>query len=191
MKKSNTKTLVASLVGALAITVLCGSGVFSRAELWFSDELFQRRETVPGDIVVIGIDESDFQVLGPYNTWDRSVMAQALDALSSDPDNLPAVVAIDTLYAGHTNEEADADLAKAAANLGTVVTATEAHFGTQRTFGATVVINDYAILSYEEPYDELKNVAVEGHINAMYDNDGVMRHAVMYIEPEGDGGKRV
>ena len=134
MKKSNTKVLAASLIGALIITVLCGSGVFSRAELWVSDELFQRREAVPGDIVVIGIDESDFQALGPYNTWDRSVMAAALDALASDPDNLPAVVAIDTLYAGHTSEEADAALAGSAANLGTVVTASEAHFGTQRTF---------------------------------------------------------
>ena len=191
MKKSNTKVLAASLIGALIITVLCGSGVFSRAELWVSDELFQRREAVTGDIVVIGIDESDFQALGPYNTWDRSVMAAALDALASDPDNLPAVVAIDTLYAGHTSEEADAALAGSAANLGTVVTASEAHFGTQRTFGTTVVVNDYAILSYEEPYDELKNAAVEGHINAMYDSDGVMRHAVWYIEPEGDGGRRV
>ena len=116
MKKSNTKTLVASLVGALTITVLCGSGLFSRAELWVSDELFQRREAVPGDIVVIGIDESDFQELGPYNTWDRSVMAAALDALASDPDNLPAVVAIDTLYAGYTSEEADMALAESAAD---------------------------------------------------------------------------
>lgn len=187
----NTKTLIASFIGALLITVLCGSGIFSRAELWFCDELFQRPEAVPGDIVVIGIDESDFEALGPYNTWDRSVMARALDALASDPDNLPAVVAIDTLYAGYTSEEADAALAESAAKLGTVITATEAHFGTQRTFGATVIINDYAILSYEEPYDELKDVAVEGHINAMYDTDGVMRHATWYIEPEGDGGKRV
>ena len=180
------------MIGALAVTALCGSGLLRRAELWFCDELFARREYVPGDIVIIGIDESDFEQFGPYNTWDRSVMASALDALASDPDNLPAVVAIDTLYGGYTNEEADAKLAESAAKLGNVITATEAHFGTTRTFGATsVIIDDYAILSYEEPYDSLKNVTVQGHINAMYDTDGVMRHPTLYIEPEGENGRRV
>ena len=186
-----TKTIIATLAWSLAITVLCGSGLLRNVELWFCDELFQRREAVPGDIVIIGIDEKDFEKLGPYYTWDRSVMASALDALSSDPDNLPAVVAIDTLYAGTTSEEADSALADSAAKLGNVVTADEAHFGTKRTFGATVVIDNYAVLGFEEPYDELKDVTVQGHINAMYDDDGVMRHAVMYIEPDGSQGRRV
>ena len=128
-----TKTVIATLAWALVITVLCGSGLLRNVELWFCDELFQRREAVPCDIVIIGIDENDFKELGPYYSWDRSVMASALDVLSSDPDNLPAVVAIDTLYAGTTNEEVDAKLAESAARLGNVVTATEAHFGTKST----------------------------------------------------------
>lgn len=186
-----TKTIIASLVWALVITVLCGSGLLRNAELWFCDELFQRREAVPGDIIVIGIDENDLKKLGPYYTWDRSIMASALDVLASDPDNLPAVVAIDTLYAGTTNEEADAKLAESAARLGNVVTATEAHFGTKRIFGATVLIDNYAVLNYEEPYDQLMEVTTQGHINAMYDDDGVMRHAIWYVEPDGAQGKRV
>ena len=189
---SKTRTLLASLTGALLVTALCGSGLLHSAELWFCDELFQKRESVPGDIVIIGIDESDFAEFGPYNTWDRTIMASALDALASDPDNLPAVVAIDTMYAGITSEEADAKLAGSAAKLGNVITASEAHFGTTRTFGASsVIIDDYAILNYEEPYEELKNVTVQGHINAMYDTDGVMRHSTLYIEPDGEGGRRV
>ena len=186
-----TKTLIVSLAWALAITVLCGSGLLSYAELWFCDELFQRPEAQSGDIVIIGIDESDLKELGPYYTWDRTIMASALDALAADPDNLPAVVAIDTLYAGTTNKEADKKLAESAERLGCVITATEATFGTRRTFGATVIIDDYAVLNYEEPYDELKAVTTQGHINAMYDDDGVMRHAIWYIEPDGDQGRRV
>ena len=34
---------------------------------------------------------------------------------------------------------------------------------------------DYAVLSYEEPYEALKAVTTQGHINAMYDQDGVLR----------------
>ena len=190
MNKLN-KTLLASFAWALAITVLCGSGLLRNAELWFCDELFQRPETQPGDIVIIGIEESDLKELGPYYTWDRSIMASALEALASDPDNLPAVVAVDTLYAGHTNEEADQKLVDAAERLGCVITATEAKFGTKRTFGATVVIDNYAVLNYEEPYEELKAVTTQGHINAMYDTDGVLRHSIWYIEPDGSNGKRI
>ena len=104
---NRNKTLLASLAWALVITVLCATGLLRHIELWFCDELYQRPEAVPGDIVIIGIDENDLKELGPYNSWDRTVMASALEALASDPDNLPAVVAIDTLYSGYTNEEAD------------------------------------------------------------------------------------
>jgi adenylate cyclase len=188
---NRNKTLLASMAWALAITILCASGLLRHLELWFCDELYQRPEAVPGDIVIIGIDETDLKELGPYNSWDRTVMASALEALASDPDNLPAVVAIDTLYSGNTNEEADQRLVDAAAGLGNVIIASEAHFGTRRTFGVTVIIDDYAILNYEDPYEDLKRVTTQGHINAMYDDDGVMRHALLYVEPDGSQGRRI
>ena len=40
-------------------------------------------------------------------------MAAALEALAADPSSLPAVVAVDVLYAGNTDEAADARLAQA------------------------------------------------------------------------------
>lgn len=179
-----TQTLLASGISAVVMTALCASGLLRSAELWFCDELFQTPETPPGDVVIIGITEEDFEVLGPYSSWDRSVMASALEALASDPDNLPAVVAIDTLYAGTTEESADQQLVDAAEKLGNVVVASEAAFGTERTFGATIVTDTYSIVNYEEPFDALKEVTSQGHINAMYDKDGVMRHSVLYVEPD-------
>lgn len=179
-----TQTLLASGISAVVMTALCASGLLRSAELWFCDELFQTPETPPGDIVIIGITEEDFEALGPYSSWDRSVMASALEALASDPDNLPAVVAIDTLYAGTTEESADQQLVDAAEKLGNVVVASEATFGTERTFGATIVTDTYSIVNYEEPFDALKEVTSQGHINAMYDKDGVMRHSVLYVEPD-------
>lgn len=179
-----TQTLLASGISAVVMTALCASGLLRSAELWFCDELFQTPETPPGDVVIIGITEEDFEALGPYSSWDRSVMASALEALASDPDNLPAVVAIDTLYAGTTEESADQQLVDAAEKLGNVVVASEATFGTERTFGATIVTDTYSIVNYEEPFDALKEVTSQGHINAMYDKDGVMRHSVLYVEPD-------
>ena len=138
-----TQTLLASGISAVVMTALCASGLLRSAELWFCDELFQTPETPPGDVVIIGITEEDFEALGPYNSWDRSVMASALEALASDPDSLPAVVAIDTLYAGTTDPSADQQLVDAAAKLGNVVVGTEATFGTERSFGATIVTDTY------------------------------------------------
>ena len=187
MEKRTRTTLLASVLCALIMTVLCASGLLRSAELWFCDELFQSPETPPGDVVIIGITDQDFEVLGPYSSWDRSVMASALEVLASDPDNLPAVVAIDTMYAGTTDSTADQQLVDAAAKLGNVVVASQATFGTERSFGATIVTDTFSIINYEEPFDALKEVTSQGHINAMYDKDGVLRHSVLYIKPDDNG----
>ena len=152
------------------------------------DALYQKRASVPGDIVLIGIDEDDIKKYGPYNTWDRHMIASVLDKLAEDPDpdHRPAAVAIDALYAGTTDPAADAHLAKAAEKLGNVIVASTAYFGTDIRFGSdSVVVDTYSVVNYEEPYDELKKVTTQGHINTMSDDDGVVRHALLYVEPDG------
>ncbi|MBR6488533.1 MAG: CHASE2 domain-containing protein, partial [Clostridiales bacterium] len=187
MKSTKTKSLILALFLATLITLLCALKVFRSPELWLEDKLYQRPQYAESPIVIIGIDDDDIKKFGPYHTWDRSVMASVIEALGSDPENRPAAVAIDTMYSGTYNTEADTRLAKAAEKLGNVVTATQASFGKKTTFfgSASAVIDYFAVLSYEEPYDELKNVTTQGSINVMYDTDGVVRHAFLYIEPEG------
>ena len=182
-----TKTLVLALIFATLFTLLCALKVFRKPELWLDDKLYQKPVSLESDIVIIGIDDNDIKNFGPYNTWDRSVMAQVLEALASNPDSRPAVVAIDTMYSGSSTPEGDKRLADAAAKLGNVVTATQANYGKKTTFfgSASAVIDYFAVLGYEEPYEELKNVTTQGSINVMYDTDGVVRHALLYIEPDG------
>lgn len=188
MKSTKGRNLAIAVCGSLFFVLLVYAGVLGRLDKWLQDKLYQQPRALSGDIVVIGIDERALEEIGEYNSWDRNVMAQALEALNSDPSNKPAVIAIDTLYAGNTDADADAHLAKAAAELGNVVTATSAVMGTQYidTDDGGMDIDTYAVLDYEEPYDELASVADKGHINAMYDTDGIMRHALLYIEPYGE-----
>ncbi|MBO7452511.1 MAG: adenylate/guanylate cyclase domain-containing protein [Clostridiales bacterium] len=183
MKKNLYKDLVISLLSSLLIIVLIGAGILQRPDKWFQDYLFQRSKAVPDDILIIGIDDKAIEEIGPYDSWDRGVMASALEVLASDPDNMPSVVAIDTLYQGSTDPEIDKRLADAAGKLNTV-TATSAVFGTKHIFDEDneVTINDYAVIEYDEPYDELKANSTQGHINAMYDDDGIMRHGILYID---------
>lgn len=188
MKSETKRNLMIAFGGALLFAALVHAGVLNRLDKWVQDKLYQQPKALSGDIVIIGIDEEALERIGEYNTWDRNIMAQALEALNADPDNKPAVVAIDTLYAGQTDPEADAHLAEAAKALGNVVTATSAVMGTQYidTADGGMAIDTYAVLNYEEPYDELGAVVDKGHINAMYDMDGIMRHALLYIEPDDE-----
>lgn len=105
-----------------------------RVDRWTQDWLFQRPGVPSREIVIIGIDETAFDFFGPYNTWDRNIMASALEALTADPENLPAAVDLDVLYAGNTSEQADERLARAAEALGCVVTAAMAEFGERVTW---------------------------------------------------------
>ena len=175
-----------ALAAALLATAIIGWGALFRVDKWAQDWLYQHPGVTSGDIVIIGIDDEALDILGPYNTWDRNVMASVLEALAADPENKPAVTAIDVLYAGNTSPEADDRLAKAAAELGNVVTACMAQFGTSITWenGRAVDKNDAAVIGFEQPYDALRSVTTQGHINAMTDTDGVMRHALLYVEPE-------
>lgn len=185
---STRKRWLVSLIAALAVTLLIGGGMIRRLDRWMQDGLFQSPGVTSGDIVIIGIDDEALETIGPYNTWDRNIMASALEMLASDPDNLPAATGIDVLYAGRSEEQDDRRLAEAAAALGNVVTASIAEYGEEVTWknGRAVAMDRNAVVNYEQPFEELRDVTVQGHINAMYDTDGVMRHALLYVgAPEG------
>lgn len=190
MNSAIKKHLIYSVVGAAVLTAIAGTGLWRTPDRWVQDLLFQKVTADSGNIVIIGIDEAALADLGPYHSWDRNVMASALEALASDPDKLPAVVAIDTLYTGQTNEEADEHLAQAAGDLGCVVTASVATFGTTREYSEEgIITNTFSVIGYEEPYDSLRDATVQGHINAMIDADGIMRHALLYVDPTDENGQ--
>ena len=180
------KPYLIALAAALAVTAIIGWGALYRVDKWVQDWLYQRPGVTSGDIVILGIDEEAIDILGPYNTWDRNVIASVLEALAADPENKPAVTAIDVLYAGQSSPEADDRLAKAAEELGNVVTACMAQYGTEVTWenGRAAAIDTAAVVGFEQPYEALRDVTVQGHINAMTDKDGILRHAVLYVEPE-------
>ena len=138
-----------ALIAAAAVTAVIGLGALQRMDKWTQDAMYQRPGVTSGDIVIIGIDEDAIDLLGPYNTWDRNVIASALEALAADPEKKPAVTAIDVLYAGNTADSADSRLAKAAESLGNVVTASIATFGEKITWenGRAVSMTGSAVWS--------------------------------------------
>ncbi len=190
MRKKVPKELLISLCAALVITLLAAGGALRRADKWVQDALFQRPGITSPDIVLVEIDDQSLNELGPYQTWTREITARALEALAADPQNLPAVVAVDTLFAGGRTPQEDARLAEAARKLNTV-TASVADFGTtyDMSEGGVLAVNSHAVLRYEEPYPALREASVQGHINEIYDQDGIMRHGMLYVDVPDDSGQ--
>ncbi|WP_051688627.1 adenylate/guanylate cyclase domain-containing protein [Butyrivibrio sp. AE2032] len=190
VKKTYQKALIILAI-ALVYTLTAYLGLYNRIDKWIQDSVFQQPQAVSGNVIVIGIDDDSLERLGAYNNWDRNNMANALKALASDPENMPAVVAIDTLYASDTTPEADANLANAAKALPKVITATTGVFGAEyvEDENGSFKLKEHSVLTYDEPYDLLKDATTQGHINAMYDVDGVLRHALLYFDVKRDNGQ--
>ncbi len=183
--------LLIALTMAAVLTLIIASGALQRFDKWTQDALLQRPGAPSGDIVIIGVDEKALEELGTW-PWPRDVLADALMALASDPENKPAAVAIDVLFSGDSGSAAsDEYLAQAAGYLGNVVTASFATYGEQIAWEdrRAVAVDASAIVKFEEPYPALRDATVQGHINAMPDRDGILRHALLYEEPEE--GRRV
>lgn len=186
--KTGMKTPLAMLLAAAVLTALAGLGVLDTPDHAASDALYQRRGVTDGEVCLIGIDDRAIDELGPYGQWGRDIIAQVLDILNESEDCRPAAIGIDVLYTGESTAEADRALAEAAGRYGNVVTACLSQFGTALAEDGT---GDYyqdisSMRSFEEPYAALKAVTTQGHINAMLDADGILRHHLLrYTAPDG------
>ena len=183
-----TKRIISALLVAVLATAIAASGLLYRADNTLDDALYQQEQALDGNIFVIGIDARSLEALGPFHTWSRDYMAQAIDMLNADPEYKPAAIGIDVLYAGYTDEEADAALVESLGRYDNVVTASAANFDSELVTEAdgTFYMDDYYVDSYDEPFPELQEVTTQGHINAMFDVDGIMRHSIQSIDlPDG------
>lgn len=188
MKKKLIIRFAGFVLAALVLTGLAGSSILSSLNNTLSDTLYQQPQALDGNVILVGIDQRAVEDLGRFQDWGRDVLAQAIEALNADPENRPAAIGIDVLFTGDTDPELDAYLAEAAGAYGNVVTATTATFGSQpvENEDGTFYVDDFFVLSYEEPYEALKQATRQGHINAMLDHDGILRHALFQVNlPDG------
>ncbi len=186
-RRARPSSLITAAALALVLTLIAGLGALSTPDLALSDLIYQRHGASDGQIVLVGIDQRALEALGPYGKWDRSVFARALEALNAPEDDRPAVIGIDVLFTGASSPEADEALARAAEKYGNVVTASAAEFGGVEADGAgSYHIDSFSIQGFDEPYAALRDVTTQGHVNAMLDSDGVLRHAMLELRlPDG------
>ena len=174
--KINSK--VVALLAVLAMTLFCASGILNKADHALADLWYQEVQASAGDIVLIEIDETTLEEYGPFQDWNRPLMAELLDVLNQAEDCRPAAIGIDVLYTGHSTEAGDAALVEAAGRYDNVVTTVAGEFtsGIREDENGEFYFDDLYIQRLDEPFEELKAVTKQGHINAMYDTDGIIRH---------------
>ncbi len=189
MRKLKTlKTFGFALLAVGGLTLLAALGALDALDNTASDALYQSRNASDGEIVLIGIDDRAIEELGPYGQWNRDIIAMTLEALNQSEDCRPAAIGIDVLYTGESVPDLDSWLAEAAGQYGNVVTACAAQFGTafQEDGEGGYYRDDFSVLAFEEPYAALRDVTVQGHINAMLDADGILRHHMLKLRlPDG------
>ena len=188
MKNKTVRKILISLLVAAAITAVCALGWLDRPDGVLSDGLYNREQPTDGEIVIIGMDQQAIDEFGPM-PWPRDIIADCIAFLNADPDNKPAVIGVDVLYVGESADpDADDYLVWAAEDGGNVV------FASAATFGSDLVTSDdgfymdtRAILAWDTPFDALAAVSETGHINAMADNDAILRHAMGNLDVPGVG----
>ena len=190
LNRSLWKTLFVGITAGLFYFAICISGVLYAQDTYLADALYQHPTVQSDDIVLINLDQKSLDALGPFGSWGRALMGDVINILNEDTSSAPAVIALDILYVGESDDpEGDAYLAEACGNSCPVVTACAGTFGTQlvEEEDGSFYMDDYSLTAFDEPYEALKAATWQGHINSMFDSDGILRHGIWQIDlPDGE-----
>ncbi len=182
------KRILAAVLAAAALTAPAALGLLRDQDLTVSDALYQSPAAGDVPIVVVGMDQRAVDALGPL-PWPRSAMARAIRYLNGEASLKPAVIGVDVLFVGESADPAeDAALASAAAEGGNLVFASAGTFRSDLAAeGGGFYVDKQALQGWDKPYDALAAVSGTGHINAMADSDGILRHAKLFVDVPGTG----
>ena len=128
-------------------------------------------ERLPADnIIIVGIDERSINEIGTW-PWPRIFVAEAISMLS---EMGIAAIGVNVVYdALGAFPEYDTALVAAADGASQIVLGGMAVFSEFQRAGTLFELDDFVV-----PFDELENVTDVGFIDAMPDEDGVMRRAL-------------
>ncbi len=171
------KILIPFLI-AVVITAFCASGILFSINARINDDLYQKTGVANPDIAVIGIDSDSIDAFGPF-PWDRKIFAELINLLNKDRENAPAVIGIDVLFTGKSDEISDKMLVEAVRNSQNVVISGTANYTTRfvEFEGGGADLDNSFIEKFDVAFPELVEVSKIGHVNSGVDDDGILRYA--------------
>ncbi len=170
--------LIGYTVLAVVLLVCYLTDAFYPFESAMRDVLYKDTTERHPNVFVIGIDDKALSEIGSFTKWTRRTMADAINRLNADPQNKPAVIGVDVVYANESNDKAaDAALVEAVKNGGNVVMSAMVIFGEELVGDdETGYFNKKAIVAYDKPFEELLAAGDIGFINSVIEKDGFVRY---------------
>ncbi len=194
---SNKHKDYAYILSAVAVGILTAVmavfNPFYPMDAYVTDKLYTKLTGTSSDIIIIGVDEETLSEYGKFELWSRDKSAELLEYLYADPDNAPAVTAMDIMYISDSDPSADARLAATVENAGkvkgtdgtnTVVLGTNVVYrgALETDADGRMVYNTENIADIEIPYDELAGKAALGFTNACIAEDGCVRYGMTDVD---------
>ncbi len=182
MKKKSTMMYISGFVIAFAVTFLVGfSDILYSFDSLLRDKLYQQPRGINNKIKIIAIDDRTLQELGPFNTWDRTIYADVINALG----DYPAVIGLDVMIFGETDEISDNAIKEACENSGKVVAGSYINYTSvyKTTEDGKPYIDHFNISEIEQPI--IEDYAITGFVNATADEDGIVRSAFVTTDFNG------
>lgn len=167
------RNILEAVLVFFTIFLLTVSNLLAPLDYIAKDKLYQIPRGVSSQIKIIAIDDKTLDELGPIGTWSRSVYADLINLLNSNPDAKPVVIAFDILFSGNV-DEGDIAFAEAARESGNVVVDSHFVYETKPEYDEFGLLS-YPIESVNNPYDELNDVVRVGFSNISLDSDKTIR----------------
>lgn len=138
------------------------------------------------EIVIVAIDEETLAEYGAFSDWSRERCAQLADFVYSDKQSAPAVLALDIVFSGETDEEADGRLVQSLTGRNAVTATNLVYRGTTIYADGAQGYDAWHIEMEERPFAALDSVVYSGFAKAQLSRDGYVRSAGLWTEVNGE-----
>ena len=164
------------------VFVVAFSDLFYFLDSALKDRLYQSPRGINNTIKIIAIDDKTLQALGPYGTSYRSYTANLVNALGDSP----AVIAMDIMFFGNSDEAGDEALRAACEKNGNVVAGSYINYTSVYKIdeNGDPYIDHFNIDSVEQPF--FSDCCDTGFVNVSPDDDGIVRSVMMYDADNDD-----
>ncbi len=170
------------LIMILLTFVVCNFSFFSSFEKLLLDRLYQKPRGINNTIKIIAIDKPTLREIGAMGTWSRQVYADLIDRLGSCPD----IIVMDLMLFNDMDTAGDQALRDACSSNPGIVSGSYINYNSVYRYSESGkgYIDNYNIESIDQPI--MADVCETGFVNALPDQDGVLRSALITVDHGGE-----
>ena len=162
--------------------IVCYFNFFSSFEKLLLDKLYQKPRGINNTVKIIAIDKPTLREIGAMGTWSRQVYADLIDKLGDYPD----LIVMDLMLFSDMDADGDQALRDVCGRNPNVIAGSYINYNSVYRYNedGKGYIDNYNIESIDQPI--MSDVCETGFVNAMPDQDGVLRSALLTVDNNGE-----